>query len=330
VPGSRRLQGSFAGSGAGLGTPILPHEAARDWDAGALPYTIGGFLFERDDVVALLATFLRRRWRNSASVSIGIEREVLTRSLEGAPANVRITDPRDELYNLLARAGFANYQVQPFGISRENGVSIALSGRHEMERAPAAARDQSLRELRGQASAYRSIDFGAFAHHVLALRGSTLLRDGDGATPSSIGGSSGGTVSALGFTAGGRSRLLPVRGFDSGVRAGTKAWTATAEYRLPIALVGRRPAVSPFYIDRMSAAAFADAGDAWCTGLADQLYRSCERARGQPPLFSAGAELGIDLSFARIVATRVRAGLAVPIQGPSRSAMLYLQAGQSF
>jgi outer membrane protein assembly factor BamA len=144
------------------------------------------------------------------------------------------------------------------------------------------------------------------------------------------GGSSGGIVSALGFSTGGNSRLLPVRGFDSGVRAGTKAWTATAEYRLPIALVGRRPAVSPFYIDRISGAAFVDAGDAWCTGLADDLYGSCQRARGQPPLVSAGAELAIDMSFARIIATRVRAGLAFPVQGPSSSPMLYLQAGQSF
>lgn len=329
-PKSGRLQGAFAWSWAGLGTPILQLEAARDWDAAALPDTIDGWLFERDDVVALVATFLRRRWRHSASLSIGLEREVLTRSLEDAPANVRLTDPRDELYNLIGRVGFANYQVQPFSISREDGISISLAGRNEIERNAAASRDQSVRELRALATAYRSIDLGAFAHHVLALRGSTLLRDGDGATPTSIGGSSGGIVGAFGFSAGGNSRLLPVRGFESGVRAGTRAWTASAEYRLPIALVGRRPAVSPFYIDRISATAFFDAGDAWCTGLADQLFGSCQRARGQPPLLSAGAELAIDMSFARIVATRVRAGIGFPIQGPTTSPRFYLQAGQSF
>ncbi|MGH7445626.1 MAG: hypothetical protein ACREKM_12145, partial [Longimicrobiales bacterium] len=124
--------------------------------------------------------------------------------------------------------------------------------------------------------------------------------------------------------------LLPVRGFARGVRAGTRAWTATAEYRFPLALVGRGIRVLPLFLDRVSAAVFADAGDAWCaTDLADR-YRACTSTAPQDPLVSAGAELNLDLGLFGYGGLRTRIGAAVPIQGPETGVAFYLRLGQAF
>jgi len=77
----------------------------------------------------------------------------------------------------------------------------------------------------------------------------------------------------------------------------------SVEYRVPLALVGEALGHLPFGADRLSAAAFADAGDAWEPGERARLHR----------LRSVGAELVADLTVNYDVPLRLRFGVAQPL-----------------
>jgi hemolysin activation/secretion protein len=172
---------------------------------------------------------------------------------------------------------------------------------------------------------------GSFAHHVIAVRASAFLNTGPGSGLQRVGGSSGGVADVLGYGISAGSRLLPVRGFDPGTLGGTRAWTASLEWRAPIALIGRRPAISPFFIDRISLSAFADAGDAWCTPAERDRSATCRRNEtAVTPIIGAGAELVFDIGFAGILTGRVRAGAGAPLRGPDRPQHFWIQLGSSF
>jgi hypothetical protein len=191
--------------------------------------------------------------------------------------------------------------------------------------------DETYTEWRSVAALYKSVDAGGFAHHVIALRGAGFLSTGSGAALQRIGGSSGSYAEVLGFGVAGGSRLLPVRGFDANVISGTRAWSATAEWRAPIAMVGRRPSFSPFFIDRISANAFLDAGDAWCSADEREISQHCRSIEAiVAPIIGTGAELAIDFGFAGIFTGRGRVGLGVPLRGPQDGLRPYLVIGSSF
>src|SRR5690606_39601250 len=108
---------------------------------------------------------------------------------------------------------------------------------------------------------------------------------------------SGLTIPVLGTTAGDYSLFLPVRGFPRGIRSGSRAWTATAEYRFPIALIDEP--LRPFFFDRLSGAAFVDAGHAWCdAGIAARFDTICRStSASDPPLLAAGGGLTLLMSM---------------------------------
>jgi hypothetical protein len=230
-----------------------------------------------------------------------------------------------------------------FAISRENGVFLQLAGRRRYDRSPAdliieeqpVRLDAGYRELSTWNAAYLALPLPGFARHVLAARVSGLVRDGPGASTSSIGGaaSQGLALPGLGQTVGGSSRLLPVRGFDSGTRRGSRAWTASGEYRVPLALVSRSLHPLPVFFDRLAGAAFLDAGHAWCDPeIAARLVPgACTTTdSAMAPLLAAGGEIVAILSVWG-TSTPVRLGLAAPIQGtPERSPRAYLMAGAAF
>jgi Tol biopolymer transport system component len=332
VEGSGRWVGSLGYDWAGLGNPILSIDADRDWDRlGSLraPDSTIRVAIEREDVLSGFATLIRRRWRSTATLSLGVEREWTRAFILGTP-RYRFTDERAGLWNVVGRTTYANLRTPAYAISREDGVAIALEARSTFEsEEEEEPRDYTEFEL--FSAGYLGLDLGGFAHHVLAARFSALIREGDGARPSSIGGESGGAASFLGYNVGSGSRLLPLRGFDRGVLIGTNAWTATIEYRLPIALIGRRPTLSPVFIDRISASAFMDAGDATCSDAVADIFTSCARAAAtSTPLLSLGAEFVLDIGFAGVFPARLRAGLAAPVRGPEDSPRFYLVLGPSF
>jgi hypothetical protein len=333
VHGSGRWEGSGRWTWAGLGNPVFSLEATRTWDDLGqllLPDTTLSAAIERDDVAGAYVSLVRRRFRSAASISLGVERERLRRRLLDTDA-FRFTDSGDALTNLVARASFVNTRSPAFAISPEDGIVLVGSGRWTAESHPTPDYPRDRNEYKLHAATYRSLPFGGFAHHVLALRGSAFIGTGDGVGIESIGGVSGGGANLAGFGIGIESRLLPLRGFDPGVLRGNRAWTASAEYRAPLALVGRRPALSPFFIDRVSARAFLDGGDARCEGRTADVYHACAVADSTSgPLLGAGAELVLDIGFLGVTTARLRLGWASPVRGPAGGAGVYVQLGSSY
>jgi hypothetical protein len=171
---------------------------------------------------------------------------------------------------------------------------------------------------------------------VLALRLAGGLADRRTGTALEVGGTSGTVVEYIpGYTLGEGRRTFGVRGFDAASSYGTRAATATLEYRAPFVLASRGIGLLPFFLDRTSITAFGDWGVAACA--ATPLYAStCAPAPiiGRP-IASAGAELGLGLAILDWDTPQtVRAGLAVPVAGRERTGAKrispYLAFGFSF
>ena len=319
----------------GLGNPIVFVGASRDWEALGSGRAADSSRFDAleraDDVFAGVA-LQHARWRSRASLSIAAEltrEEIIARNRP----ELRFLDPADVLLGFSARAGFANTKRPAFAISAEDGVSISAVARRRWDTSAETLNDTRFDagydELYGVASAYRALPLPGFAHHVLAARVAGLRRAGPGASLTSIGGASGNGESTAFGTFGGESLLLPVRGFQRGVRRGTRAWTASAEYRVPLYWIDRGFRLWPFYLDRLSGALFADAGNATC----DEPLRSAAcGAAGDPtpqPVAAIGAEVGLSLDVFYRITLHARAGVGMPVAGPG-SARAYFRLGPSF
>ncbi|MFS8637542.1 MAG: hypothetical protein FWJ74_05610, partial [Gemmatimonadota bacterium] len=83
------------------------------------------------------------------------------------------------------------------------------------------------------------------------------------------------------------------------------------------------------YVDRISGAAFLDAGDAWCTPGQQAVFTGCG-GREAAPLVGAGGELIVDMQA--ILWFRLRAGIGFPIHGavPGSRPAAYLRFGSYF
>lgn len=346
-PSSGRTRGALNYRYAGLPSlpgldlhPVISAALARDWET-VLPADSAGkpYIEEREDVAALGLSLNRSRWRASAGLSASAELVRRARYVYDAPANVRLRDPADDLIGARVSTFLARYYVPPFAISPENGFSLQVSARRRSEREPMSqvidgntvVFDASYDELTTWNAAYLALPLPGFARHVIAARVSALHRTGPGAGTSAIGGASSTPPAALALLGdiAGVSRLLPVRGFDVGARRGTRAWTAAAEYRLPIAFITRSLHPLPIFLDRVSAAAFADAGHAWCS--AAHATPACSfTSANAPALVSAGGELITHASIFGLAAP-IRFGAAVPLQGADRRApRFHLLFGSSF
>jgi hypothetical protein len=329
----RRFTGAASYRWSGLGNPVLGIDASRRWDLAGyvvLPDTSLAEVHSREDVVALSATLVRPRWRTASSLTLGAEHVDERFILQDAPG-VRLSDDRDRLRGLFARAAFSNTRLYPFSISREDGITLSVGARRRWDANPSGNIDRSYSEATAWAAGYKAIRVFGFANHVLALRASGVLRDGPGAPLVEVGGATGSTLSTGIGSIGSAELFLPVRGFPEDVRAGTRAWSASAEYRLPIALIGRGARLLPLYLDRLSASLFADAGDAWCTAAEEASNRLCTAgADASTPLVGAGGELGLDLALFFGTPFRLRAGVGFPLNGPRDAPAYYLRVGHSF
>ena len=333
-------EGTLTYRWAGLGNPVLSLSVERDWDFAFQDTLSDGAtadVFSRGDVARLSATFSRPRWRHAAALTLGgelVDDAVLLRNAPEGVAFGETADVRDRLGGAFARASWSNSRAHAWSISREEGVSLSLTARQRWDtdarpaRDSVPGRDASYRELAPWGAAYRSVRVFGFADHVLAARASGLLRDGPFAPRSGVGGASGGDEGlGIGEPLGG-SLFLPVRGFHTDARRGTRAWSASLEYRFPVALVGRGVRLWPVFLDRISGAFFADAGDAWCAQDQAEARSGCS-VRAARALVSAGAELSLDGLVLYNGYLRVRTGLAVPLQ-PGGDPALYVRLGSSF
>ena len=109
--------------------------------------------------------------------------------------------------------------------------------------------------------------------HVLALRLAGGFADRRAATALEVGGTSGRAVEIIPvYTVGEGRRTFGVRGFQSESVYGTRAAAASLEYRAPFVRGGRGRRLLPFFFERSSLTAFAEAGVAF--GLSFELALS--------------------------------------------------------
>lgn len=333
---------------AGLGLPILEFDASQDWESlgGVFARTptrpLIGELFRRTRTVDVLATWLRQRVRTAFSVTGGVALESRSHTTN-APVSIAELDTAGELGNpsfptVIGAVGFANYQRPSFSISPEDGISWNTTVRDRLRSGPAGRGAASLSTV-STLSVFKSLDLPGFSHHVFALRGAFGYADDRADGYYTVGGISGGTFQVVpGYTAGEGAETFPVRGFPSATLIGTQAFAGSAEYRMPLRLIGQSPGILPFFLDRTFLTLFGDVGSAWCPTVASGrevcntfdpfLTRHIEIA-------SAGAELNVNLGFLSWDSVyRFRLGVAAPTYNRSlagsRSAQVYVVSGVNF
>lgn len=334
-PSSGQTQGRAAYRFAGLPAravfgmqPALSFGLQRDWDLITLDAAQGEYIDEREDRIEMVLGLERVRWRNRFGLNLGGELLRRSRDLYGFPEGASLRDPDDDMAGVRGTISLAHFSVPALAISREDGIVLQVSGRQRHDLNPRTFTDQDgvvrnldggYREVTTWNAGYLALPLPGFARHVLAARASGLLRSGPGAGTSPIGGISGAAV-GLGLPGitgdvGGSTRLLPVRGFADGTRRGTRAWTASAEYRAPLARLGTSLRPLPLYLDRSAVAVFADGGHAWCDDASASRLPAAVctyTSAGATPLLAAGAEITTFLSAWGLPAP-VRAGIAVPL-----------------
>lgn len=343
----QRLAGSFRYAYRGLGNPALGLTLAQSHDASARALRVRlsaedrdvwFFLMERERRALLSTSFLRRRVNSiaTATASGGLIHESLSLVDADGAEGPRLSNPPPESTFAEFRAALSasTARRQPFSLSREGGVSGFVAGRirHETGVDPAArgapGGDRSFREVVGEAAAYKALGGPGFANHVLALRASAGTAFGPGANRFHFeaGGAEGVAerVTGLGLF-GGSSLLFPVRGFPENARHGRTAWSASAEYRFPLALVDRGLGPFPLYLDRLHGSVFFDVGNAW----------GPDESSGGPANPPSAALVGAGAEFSAIVvpfygrSLAFRAGVGVPIAGGS-GARFHVRLGNAF
>jgi hypothetical protein len=350
-PGSGQTQGAVSYTYRGLPAlrpfglhPSVSVRADRDWGLWFSDPATDRYIDEREDRVEAGVSLNRQRWRAASGLSFAGEAVRRSRHLYGFDDGARLANPDDDLLGARVGAFYSRFVMPPFAISRENGVMLQLSARQRWDRNPRTVTspqgsttfDGGYREWNTRNTGYLALPLPGFARHVIAGRVSGLYRDGPGAGLSGAGGVSGGAL-GLGVPGliddfGGVSRALPVRGFPENQRIGNRGWSASAEYRAPLAILATPLRPLPVFLDRLSAAAFVDAGHAWCDATAASRFTSaCAFTDASAtPLLGAGAEATVLAAFWGMVIP-VRFGAGVPLQGAEGSkARPYISASVGF
>lgn len=315
---------------AGLGQPVLQTDVNQYWDAYRAVDSAGSFvgdLFRRTRDFDVGFTFSRPRVRTNAYLSVFGTYEQRDYTTDPAPLLSQIVgleNPSRRYWILSSSAGWSNAQASALSISPEDGVSIGVSGRLKWLDAggPIASRNIS-----AAATAYKSIDAGGFARHVIAVRAAAGVADGAERNEFDLGGASGANIAALPGLSLGARRTFAVRGFPVGIESGTRIVAGSIEYRLPFTRNEHGFGMWPLFLDRTSLSVFGDAGSASggleTTGsLADNW------------IASAGAELGINLAVPYDVPYLLRIGVAAPVVNHSglgvSSPRVYFRLGFAF
>ncbi len=307
---------------AGLGMPLLTVSASQDWQMlGAIRddhrNTIGT-LRERTRYLTAGPTWVRPRYRTYGALSLLASFEAQDYASSPAPLVARIDSSyRYTSYypTLIASGVWSNVQSPITAVSPEDGVTAGFTARERFQSGSAARQTLS---VVANGTAYKSFDFPGFSHHALAFYGAVGFLDNKATDYLDLGGVSGSTiVLAPGMVLGEGRLTFPVRGFAPGTLFGTRAYAASAEYRLPLALIDAGHGLLPFFLDRTSLSGFYDQGSAWCASVLPQGAVCRDPALTQlHTLSSAGAELNVTAAVLDWdTPYRFRAGLAFPTRG---------------
>lgn len=325
---------------AGLGQPFLDFSAEQFFDHfGVFARNTNeriADLARRTRDAAMSATFVRPRARTYASLSIGAEVESREYSTDPDTILSRLAPVFQETRNypsVVATTTFANTKRPALSISREDGISLSLSARQRWQSGDFSGASRSVVGVTGL---YKSLDLPGFAHHVLAFRGAAGYEDKRAISTFNVGGLSGGSLDAIaGVSVGGERRTFGVRGFPPSAEQGTRALAMTLEYRAPIAAPSARVRFIPVLFDKISFAAFGDAGRAFCRAEDLSTAPACTFTSPHSPwLASVGGEVDFDTAVQYDLPLRFRAGVAVPVLnrdvGDPKPVSVYFTVGSFF
>jgi hypothetical protein len=329
----------------GLGMPVLASSVGQSWTPfpvfdQSTPANRVGTLRRRITDAEFLASFVRQRVRSSLSFSLGAGLE--RRDYTGDPPSILAALDTGGIFEaanfplLSASAAYARYFTPAFAISPEDGFSAAVTARERLKSGFNASAGPSTSVV-GTLGLYKSLDLPGYAHHVLAVRGSGGWADSRANAYFDVGGVSGGTFQVFpGYTVGEGRRTFPVRGFDAGTVQGTRAATASVEYRAPLSMSQRSLSTLPTFLQRSALTLFGDYGVAWCPD-SDPLRLVCvsPAQTARHDLASVGAELSANAGLLSWdTPTRLRLGLAIPVRNRmlfgANKVSAYFATGTSF
>ena len=317
----RRGLGAFRLVSDALGTPTLDLNLSNDWLLVGIS-SDGVVVSEHSAEASLGASFVKRRWRSTVSMRVAAEAErTRFHSIPQQPIDSVCMgcDARDFLGGSV-NVRVARFITAPLAVSPQDGfVWSAVYRRREQLHSTAWSG-----ELQSRLVVYARLPVVGYAHPVLALRVAAGTTHGPYPLTFSVGGVSSGVLD-LGFGLRlGTSRSFPVRGYVPSDLRGRSVVAATAELRMPVALLGRSIGHLPLGADQVSLALFADAGDGWTGNDGPHLSR----------LVGLGAELVADLRMSYDVPLRARAGVAYPVgthdTGRARTLTAYAAFGADF
>ena len=313
---------------AGLGQPVMNAEGFQDYDEQFVldtNGTVAGRVIRRARTYTLGMTLERPRIRSNAFFTIEGELEQRHYTTDPAPLLDRLdpffaSNPR--YWSIVSSIGWANTQYPVRAISFEDGISFAATGQLKWLEGTGPIQSRSVSAV---FDAYKSVDFGGFAHSVIAARVAGGVASGADPGVYDIGGSNGTPVSVFpGFTLGAR-HTFAVRGFPSGVRSGDRVLAGSVEYRVPFIAPHRGLGFWPAFLDRTSINFFSDAGTSWVEG---------GRVFNGKPIASAGAEVVANLGLQYDAPYVARAGIAFPYINNSpvkvSPANVYFEIGFAF
>ena len=314
-PSPARLQGSFFLLSQALGNPTLDFYVANRWSLVGIDST-GHVVSQNRPEGSIGATLMAQRWRSFITLRLAAEYEgrrfVSIPDTNLAAICTGCID-RDRIGGSAILA-LGSVVSAPLTVSLQDGATALLLYRRKQEQGTA----RFLNEVRARGNVYLRLGPRVgFAYPVLALRGAIGTLGGPISDRFAIGGVSSGGVEFLFGQTVGAFRSFPVRGYAAGILNGRRAATLTAEYRMPLALVGRSIGHLPIGADKLALAVFGDVGDAWDVGERARLHR----------LRSVGAELIADMTVTYDVPLRLRFGLAQPATG---HAQFYAAFGADF
>jgi len=344
-----KAEGGASYSFAGLGDPIISLTARQTWDDA--PSLLGRrdrddanspvdtlFVLERSRSLLGSVSFTRREWRNSFFLTFSggwrwEDRELLDETLEPS-TRYRLNRPSTRFSDFSVSVTYSTARAHSFQMGAARGATLFVRARTLNELSlpdtlvGLIGADRSVDDVIGRARLYLPISGPGYASHVLALQASFGAARGPNAAAGhfEVGGASGTSETASGLDLfGGGPIFLPVRGYDTFSRFGRYAWSASVEYRVPLALVNRGLGAWPIHFDRVFASVFGDAGNAWGPDLSPSGFENPLRSA----LASVGAEVTAEVLTFYKVSMRFRGGVAVPlVEGDG--ARLYLRLGVPF
>lgn len=337
-PEREEWSGRLSYAYAGLGVPVVYADLASDWDHSVIRTNTGvfaGYLGQRSQRASVDVVFDRPRVRLSSYAVVGGEVEAFSfRSYPGAllpqlgnDALLRTTWTQA----LQGTVGFTSMQRATNAVSVHDGVTGSVTHR---ERFGVGVQYEDVSETIVAMSAARSLPLPGYSRHVFAVYGAYGVTGHRTTSALDVGGVSGSSLEILpGVVLGGSRRTFGVRGFPGGTLLGVRAAAASAEYRMPLTLVGRGVRLLPVFLQKMSVTAFGDAGSAWCEYEVANSFICDAASVERRTIGSVGAELGVDAAVQYDLAYRFRLGVARPVQGAAyarNATTFYFTLGSAF